>query len=73
MITITGPTFRRNKENSNTFMVKLENCTSQIHNITQRIEAGLIPSAGEKIQKLYIKSAISTMKIKIKHKKTENI
>ena len=51
----------------------MENSTNEIYDITQRIEAGLIHSAGEKIQKLYTNAAISTMELKSKHKKTENI
>ena len=65
--------FKWNKKDTTKFALNLLKCQNEIDEISQRIDAGLIESTGEKIQNLYFKVAKNTLeqkKNKIPEKKT---
>ena len=50
----------------NNFFKSLNDCTLEMNEILQRIDAGLIHSTGEKIQQIFINTAKATLKIRNK-------
>ena len=56
--------FKWNNENKRKFENTIKNCTNEIEEISQRIEAGLIESTGVKLQELFTRAAHQSLQIK---------
>ena len=61
--------FKWDKNSREKFSKSLKNCSSEINDISQRIEAGLIDSTGDKLQNLFLKAAESSLKASSKNPK----
>ena len=59
--------YKWDKKSKGAFFNKLRNSVEEIEEINQRIDAGLVHSAGEQIQQLFIKTAKTTLQQKNKN------
>ena len=59
-----GTLYKWDKNRKRIFINALQECTEEIEDISQRIDAGLVHSAGEHIQQLLAKTAKATLEVK---------
>ena len=62
-----GVLYKWDKQRKHVFFNKLRNSVEEFEEIHQRIDAGLVHSAGEQIQQLFIKTAKATLQEKTKN------